>query len=89
MTLQTRAFGGGPVVDPNHKYVKDTIGSQDTTYKQPAPHDKDYELPKKPIFNERLHQWIQGRWAVDRDDFLDNTSANKYSAYYHFGSNPL
>jgi hypothetical protein len=34
------------------------------------------------MFNERLMQWISGRWAVDRDDFLNNDAPNKYSAYY-------
>lgn len=84
-----RAFGAGPAVDPNHKYVKHTVKSQATTFKEPAPHDMDYELPKKPIFNETLHQWINGKWAVDRDDVLDNTRQNKYSAYYQFGTCPL
>lgn len=39
--------------------------------------------------DEKVHQWIAGRWAVDRDDELDNTKVNKYSAYHHLGTNPL
>ena len=86
--VQMRAFGGAPS-DPNHKYVYHRVDSQSTTYKVPSQTDMDYQLPKKGIFNEKLHQWIQGKWAVDRDEVLDNTKVNKYSAYYHFGSNPL
>ena len=85
---QARAFGAPPS-DPNHKYVKHNIDSQSTTYKEPSPGDVAFQLPQKPIFNERFHQWVAGKWAVDRDEILDNTKANKYSAYYHFGSNPV
>ena len=46
-----------------------------------------YQLPQKGIFNERLHMWIAGKWAVDRDEILDNTKNNNYSAYHHFGTN--
>ena len=88
-TTHMRAFGGGPPVDPNYKYTKHSVNSQSTTYKIPSPGDVGYELPKKGIFNEKLHQWISGKWAVDRDDVLDNTQVNKYSAYYHFSSNPM
>ena len=49
----------------------------------------DYQLPKTGIFNEHFHQWLSGRWAVDRDEVLDNTKHNKYSAYAQFASNPL
>ena len=41
-------------------------------------------LPKKGIFSERAMQWINGRWAVDRDDILENDKPNKYSATYWF-----
>lgn len=34
--------------------------------------------------NERFHQWVSGRWAVDRDDVLNNDKPNKYAAYYWF-----
>ena len=86
--LTVRAFGAGPAIDPNHKVVKHNIKSQATTHQVPSPNEVAYELPKEAIFNEKLHQWISGKWAVDRDEVLDNTRANKYSAYYHFGSNP-
>lgn len=33
--------------------------------------------------------WLAGKFPVDRDEVLDNTKVNKYSAYYHFGSNIL
>lgn len=36
------------------------------------------------MFNERLYQWIQSKWQVDRDDILNNDKPNKYSAYYWF-----
>ncbi len=85
---QVRAFGAPPS-DPNHVYVKHTVNSQQTTFKIPAEHDIAYQLPKKPIFNEKFHQWVAGKWAVDRDEVLDNTRDNKYSAYYHFRTNPL
>ena len=75
-TSHARAFGGGPVVDPNHKYVKNAVNSKHTTYKVPAPGDVEYELPKKGIFSEKLHMYISGKWAVDRDDALDNTKVN-------------
>lgn len=47
------------------------------------------QLPKKGTFNERFHQWVAGKWAVDRDDILDNDKVNKYSAYYWFGNYSL
>ena len=86
---QARAFGGGAPVDPNHKYQMDSVDSASTTYKVPSQTDIDYQLPKKGILNEKIHMWIASKWMVDRDEVLDNTKMNKYSAYYHFGSNPL
>ena len=85
MPLQARAFGGGPVIDPNHKYVKTTVKSSATTFKEPAPGDMAYELPQKPIFNERFHQWLNGKWAVDRDDALDNTKTLDKTVTHKFG----
>ena len=67
----------------------DQVNSQQTTYKQPSEVDMAYQLPQKGIFNEKLHAWIAGRWNVEKDSTLDNTKQNKYSAYYHFGSNPM
>lgn len=69
--------------------MKTTIDSKQTDFKQPSQHDIEYQLAKKGIANERIHQWIAGKWAVDRDDILDNTKYNKYSAYHFFGKNPL
>ena len=84
-----RAFGGGAPVDPNHKYVYYKRDSESTTYKLPSETDQDYQLPKKPIFNERFHMWLYGKWAPDRDDHLDNTRLNKYSMYHMLNVNPL
>jgi hypothetical protein len=53
-------------------------------FKLPHQEDLDYQLPKKPMFNEKFSAWISGRWAVDRDDILNNDKVNKYSAYYWF-----
>ena len=34
--------------------------------------------------------WFHGRFPVNRlSDRLINDKVNKYSAYYHFGSNPI
>ena len=86
MRPQMRMFGGGPVNDPNYKYTKHQINSNSTTYKIPSDADAAYELPSHPNLNERLHAWIYARWAVDRDDVLDNTKVNKYSAYHFFAT---
>lgn len=86
---QARAFGAGPKVDPNHQYVYYRNDSRNQTVKEPAPGDREYHLPQKGILNEKIHMWLAGRLNVEKDDILNNTRANKYSAYYHFGSNPL
>merc|ERR1719181_2221635 len=39
--------------------------------------------------NEKIHMTIAGRWQPDRDDVLDNTKVNKFSAYHHFGTNGM
>ena len=85
---QIRCFGAAPH-DPNHVYVQNRIDSQSTTFKEPSETDISYQLPKEGNLNEKFHQWLAGKWAVERDEALDNTQANKYSAYFHFGSNPL
>jgi hypothetical protein len=46
----------------------------------------DHNYPKKGIMNEHAHQWLAGRWSPDRDDILDNTKVNKYSAYHAFAN---
>ena len=83
-----RTFGA-PAGDPNHKYTYHKVESKATTFKLPSEHDMDYQLPKQGIFNEHFHQWLSGKWAVDRDEVLDNTKTNKYSAYAMFATNPL
>jgi len=60
--------------------------SRNTTYKLPTQHDIEYQLPKKGTLNESIHMWINSKWAVDRDDVLDNTKYNKLSAYHFFRS---
>ena len=39
--------------------------------------------------SERVNAWINGRWQVDKDDQLDNTTYNKYSAYHFFQTQTL
>jgi hypothetical protein len=39
--------------------------------------------------NEKFHQWVAGRWSVDRDDILNNDKPNKYSAYFWFKNYPV
>ncbi len=58
--------------------------SENAKYQLPTQHDIDVQVPKKPMFNERLYQWIQSKWQVDRDDVLNNDKPNKYAAYYWF-----
>lgn len=81
----TRAFGGGHGHgDHHHAHHNDVSKKLNTQFKVPTQEDLDYQLPKKGVFNERIHQWIAGRWAVDRDDILNNDKPNKYAAYYWF-----
>ena len=82
---QVRAFGGY-VPDPNHKYEYRHSETRQTTLKMPSPGDLGYQAPKHGTLDEKLAQWIAGRWAVDRDDELDNTKVNKYSAYHVLGT---
>ena len=55
-----------------------------TQFQIPTQEELDHQLPKKGIINEKFHQWVAGRWAVDRDDILNNYKPNKYAAYYWF-----
>lgn len=80
-----RAFGA-PAADPNHVYVKDKIDSQQSTFKQPSEGDMDFQMAKKSHFNEKLHRWIFGKWDPTRDDILDNSKYNQYSAYHVWGT---
>jgi hypothetical protein len=56
-----RPFGGVPH-DPAHTYTYANAPSQDTKFKHPSQVDMDYQLPKTGTMNERVHQWIAGRW---------------------------
>ena len=90
VSTQVRAFGGGGHGHDHHeehKYVHQP--SRRAAYKIPTDHDFETLVPSKPIFSERLTQWIAGRWPVDRENVLDNTNSNKYSVYYYFRTNPL
>lgn len=86
MRPQMRMFGGGHANDHNYKHVKHQINSKSTTFKVPSDAEVAYELPSEPNLNEKLHAWINGHWAVDREDVLDNTKVNKYSAYHFFAT---
>jgi hypothetical protein len=92
ISTPVRAFGGGhghghDEHHEEHTYVHQA--SRRAAYKIPTQHDYEHIIPSKPIFSERLNQWIAGRWPVDREAVLDNTNSNKYSAYYWFRTNPL
>lgn len=86
--MPVRAFGGY-VPDPNHQYVFRHSESKQTTVKLPSEGDVGYQAPRHGSADEKLHRWIAGRFPVDRDDELDNTQTNKYSAYHHLGTNPM
>ena len=73
----------------HQEYHYDHSASEHTKFKIPTQEDLDYQLPKRGVMNEKLHKWIAGRWAVDREDILDNDKLNKYSAYYWFGNSAL
>ncbi len=83
-----RAFGAGHG-GPPHDYKFDQSPAQNTQYKRPSQHDVEYQLPSRNIMSERVSAWINGRWQVDRDDQLDNTTYNKYSAYHVFGTQSM
>ena len=63
--------------------------STHTTFKVPSQADIDYQLPQKGILNEKIHAWIAGKWAVDRDEVLTNDKVQKLSAYHMFNTQPL
>ena len=84
-----RCFGHGPD-NSNHTYFKTNSDSAHTTYKAPSPGDVEYQLPSaKGTLNTKLHQDIQAKWDVTKDDVLNNYTYNKYSAYHWFGTNAL
>jgi hypothetical protein len=88
ISTPVRAFGGGHDHHEEHHEFKHSP-ARGAAYKLPTEHDTEHNVPSKPIFTERLMQWISGRWAVDREAVLDNTNSNKYSAYYWFRTMPL
>ena len=46
--------------------------------------------PDQYIMNDSFLGWVNSKFAADRqDNKLVNDNPNKYSAYYHFGTNPL
>ena len=70
--------------DHSHEHHHDHVKHLNTQFQMPTKEEIEYQLPRKGIFNEKIHQWIAGRWAVDRDDVLNNDKPNKYSAYFWF-----
>jgi len=47
-------------------------------------------MPEQWILNDKIMAWVNGWFPVDRlSDKLINDNPNKYSAYYHFGTNSL
>ncbi len=88
MYLGIRSAGGGHHHGEHHEHY-DFSKSLNTKFKQPTQEEIDHELPKKPILNDRILMWIHARWAVDRDDILQNDKVKKYSAYHWFSTYPL
>lgn len=84
VTQTIRAFGGGAAQTGKIDKTK-----SDTAYQHPTQGVIDDQLPRKGTMNDKIAQWIAGRWAVDRDDVLDNTHAKKYSVYNLFATQPL
>ena len=53
-------------------------------YEIPTEADKDALFSKNPIDNEKIMAWIAGKWPVDKEQVLDNTKFNRWSAYNVF-----
>lgn len=85
LAATSRNFGA-PAGDPNHVYVIDQSKSKNTSFKIPSDADESFQLPKKMMLNERAQMWLSARWQPERDNVLDNTKVNQYSAYYWFSS---
>ena len=81
MSNPVRAFGAG---GGDYTYVHDNASNNKV--KQPSLEEIHHNYPQKGIHSEHFHQWLAGRWSPDRDDILDNTRVNKYSAYYAFAN---
>lgn len=73
----------------HHEHHFDQSKRMNTQFQMPTQEELDYQLPRKGIINEKVHQWIAGRWAVDRDDVLSNDKPNKFAAYYWFQNYPV
>ena len=92
--MSVRSAGGGHGHghghdEHHHEYHYDKSNQEQTKFKIPTQEDIDYQLPKRGVINEKFHKWLAGRWAVDRDDILDNDKVNKFSAYYWWGNSAL
>ncbi len=79
-----RCAGGYGHDDHYHEHHYQESKKLNTKFQEPTVEELAYQLPKKGVFNERVHQWIKARWSPDRDDILNNDKPNKYSAYYWF-----
>ena len=56
----------------------------------PSDADVAHNIPEKYIPNDNFLAWVNGRFPVDRwSDKLTNDKPNRFSAYYHYGSNPM
>jgi len=61
-----------------------------TDFQLPNSGDIKYQTPEKYIPNDIFLGWLSARFPADRlGDKLNNDNANKYSAYYQFGNNPI
>lgn len=68
----------------HHAHHFEQSKKMNTQFQVPTQEELDHQLPKHGNINEKLHQWIAGRWAVDRDDILNNDKPNKFAAYFWF-----
>lgn len=85
LTYQSvRCSGGHGHDEHHHEHHFEQSKRMNTQFQLPTQEELDYQLPKKGIINEKFHQWVAGRWAVDRDDILSNDKPNKYAAYHWF-----
>ena len=89
LTQPARAFSAHGHDDHHHEHHIDQSRRLNTQFQIPTKEEIEYQLPKHGNFNEKIHQWIAGKWAVDRDDILNNDKPNKFSAYYWFQTQTL
>jgi hypothetical protein len=82
----SRAFGNAPG-GPREVFKSK---STNTHYKIPNQDDFHYNDPVTATFSMKLFGWLHGRWNVNLDDRLDNSSkVNKYSAYHWISSSSV